>query len=175
MQGPSDRIVFHYVRWKALLFGALLLALGAAMIWVGTEALDPSWTAQVSRGQYLVDAPFWLRGPVFLVIGALVFVCGAWPLMSTILRMPVVVADGDQIRARTTFGRLRQLPWSRIVAAKRKKNQLILSPAGTNTFAQEIWEHKSVLLDVGMLAAASDELEKLVLTHRPDLMFVDVK
>ena len=27
------------------------------LIGLGTEALDPTWTAQVARGQFIVDAP----------------------------------------------------------------------------------------------------------------------
>ncbi len=170
-----NAITFLYVRWKALLFGALPLALGIGMVWIGIEAFDPAWTAQVTRGQALADAPFWIRAPVMLAVGIIVLGAGFWPLMSTAFQIPVVVADDQQIASRTLFGRPRRLRWADIVAAKRKKNQLVLSPAGINTIGQEIWDRKSVNLDVGLLAAAPGEVEALVLLHRPDLVFQDVK
>ena len=57
----SSQVIYRYVRWKGLLFGAMPVALGGLMIWIGIEAFDPSWTAQVAKGQWLVNAPVWIR------------------------------------------------------------------------------------------------------------------
>ncbi len=145
------------------------------MIWIGIEAFDPAWTAQVARGQFLVDAPYWIRSPVMLATGGFVFGMGAWLLLATAMGAAVVVADSEGIAARTIFGRLRRLKWSEIVDAKRKKNQLILSPAGTGTLDQEIWDRKSVFLDIGMLDAPPGAFETLVRQHRSDLVFREIK
>ena len=71
MSTSASPIVYHYVRWKAVLFGLVPTLLGAAMIGIGVVALDPTWTAQVARGQYLVDAPVWIRSPVMFATGTL--------------------------------------------------------------------------------------------------------
>lgn len=171
----SSQVVYRYVPWKGLLFGALPVALGGLMIWIGIEAFDPLWTAQVAKGQWLVNAPFWIRSPLMLATGGFVFGMGAWLLYATLLGVTVVTADNDGIAARTIFGRLRQLKWSEIVDAKKKKNQLILSPAGIDTLGQEIWDRKSVFLDTGMLDAAPGAVEALIKQHRPGLNFRDAK
>ncbi|MGH6890902.1 MAG: hypothetical protein ACREEP_01465, partial [Dongiaceae bacterium] len=147
----------------------------ALMIWVGAEALDPAWTAQVTRGQYLVDAPNWVRSPVILATAAVVLLTGLWMLWAGLTRAAVVTADSRAISARTIVGRQRRLVWADIVDAKRRKNQLVLSPPGVDTISQEIWDRKSVFLDGGMLDAAKGEIEALVQRHRPDLLFRDVK
>lgn len=175
MDQSPDRIVYRYVRWKALLFGSVPVALGALMIVVGIEAADPKWTAEVARGQFLVDAPTWIRSPVMLATGGFVFAMGAWLLWAVTTGVKVVEADAAGVAARTIFGRLRQVKWPEIVDAKRKKNQLILSPAGTDSLGQEIWDRKSVFLDIGMLDAPPGEVEALVHQHRPDLVFRDIK
>ena len=170
----AEPLTLHYVLWKSFLFGSLPIALGGLMIWVGIEALDPDWTAQVTKGQYLVDAPPWVRGPVILASAAILVAPGLRLVWAGLTRAPVVTIDQSMIAARTIFSRRRQLPWARIVEAKRK-NQLILSPAGTNTLSQEIWDLKSVVLDTGMLDVGGRDIEALVLHHRPGLVFRDVK
>jgi hypothetical protein len=160
---------YRYARWKALLFGVVPAGLGGLMIGLGVYALDPAWTAQVARGQYLVDAPVWVRSPVMFATGAAVLIPGLWLLFAALRNSPVVIANDRMIAARTLFGRLRQLDWDAIVAAKRKKNQIILSPLGVNTLGQEIWDRKSVFQDIGMLDAAAGEIEALVHSHRPDV------
>ena len=100
------------------------------MIGLGVLALDPAWTAHVARGQYLVDARVWVRSPVMFATGAVVLMPGLWLLFAALVKPPVVVANDRTITARTLFGRLRRLDWDAIVAAKRKKNQIILSPVG---------------------------------------------
>jgi hypothetical protein len=168
-------MAFHYVRWKALLFGGLPIALAGVMIWVGIQALDPAWTAQVPKGQYLVDAPVWIRSPVIFTTAIAVLLPGLWMFWAGVSRSVVATFDSHSISARTLYGRRRRLDWASIVIAKRKRNQLILSPSGTGTLGQEIWDRKSVLLDVGMLEAPVGEIERLVLRQRADLVFRDVK
>ncbi len=67
---PTATTALRYKRWKALAFGAVPAALGALMIGLGIEALDPTWTAQVTRGQFIVDAPVWVRAPLLFVPAA---------------------------------------------------------------------------------------------------------
>ena len=171
----SSQVVYRYVRWKGLLFGSIPVALGGLMIWIGIEAFDPSWTAEVSKGQWLVNAPVWIRSPVMLATGGFVFGMGAWLLFATLSGVAVVTADDDGIAARTIFGRLRELKWSEIVDAKKKKNQLILSPVGIDTIGQEIWDRKSVFLDIGMLDASPGAVEALIKQHKPGLDFREIK
>ena len=160
---------FRYVRWKAVLFGAVPAALGALMIGLGVYALDPTWTADVVRGQFLVNAPVWLRSPVMFATGAAVLMPGLWLLFAALTNAAVVIANNQRITARTLFGRFRQLAWTEIAVVKRKKNQIILSPTGVDTIGQEIWDRKSVFLDIGTLDAVPGEFEALIARHRPDL------
>ena len=140
------------------------------MIWLGVEALDPSWMAHVARGQFIVDAPVWVRAPLLFVTGGFVLTPGLWLLYAGLTNAAVVTATEQSITARTLFGRRRQLAWREIVVAKRKKNQIILSPAGTDTVSQEIWDRKSVFLDIGTIDAAPGAAEALIARHRPDLV-----
>lgn len=160
---------FFYVRWKALLFGGVLTSLAVLMMWVGLASLDPTWTAQVTKGQYLVNSPNWIRAPI--IVGAAVFCAmpGLWQLCAGLLRWPIVQFDDQRIEARTSFGRVRRLAWKEIAQVKRKKNQLILSPTGINTLGQEIWDRKSIILDVGMLEVSPQAIEDLIARHRPEL------
>src|SRR5262245_42927016 len=100
---------------------------------------------------------------------------GLWMLWAGLTRAVVVAADRRAIGARTIFGRYRELPWSSIVEAKRMKIRLVLSPAGTDTIGQQIWDRKSVLLDVGMLEGEPRDIEVVVHHYRPDLVFRHVK
>ena len=175
MTQPSNKIEYRYVRWKAVLFGLVPVVLGGLMIWIGLEAIDPSWTAQVAKGQWLVNAPVWIRSPVMFATGGFVFGMGAWFLFATLSGVKVVTADNEGIAARTIFGRLRRLQWSEVVDAKKKKNQLILSPVGTDTLSQEIWDRKSVFLDIGMLDAPPGAVEALIKQHKPGLDFREIK
>jgi hypothetical protein len=111
-----------------------------------------------------------VRSPVMFATGAAVLIPGLWLLFAALKNAPVVVANDHAITARTLFGRFRHLAWADIAAVKRKKNQLILSPAGVDTIGQEIWDRKSVFLDIGALCAAPGEFEALVGRHRPDLI-----
>ncbi len=95
---------------------------------------------------------------------------GLWLLYAGLTNASVVTATEEAITARTLFGRRRQLAWRDIVVAKRKKNQIILSPTGTDTVGQEIWDRKSVFLDIGTLNAAPGAAEALITRHRPDLV-----
>jgi hypothetical protein len=175
MHGMSHTTTtFRYVRWKALLFGAVPAALGGLMIGLGVYALDPTWTAHVARGQYLVDAPAWVRSPVMFATGAVVLIPSLWLLFAALKNATVVIATDHTIAARTLFGRFRQLAWTEIAVVKRKKNQIILSPVGVDTIGQEIWDRKSVFFDIGTLAAAPGELEALVVRHRADLIIPPV-
>ena len=167
---PTATTTFRYKRWKALAFGAVPAALGALMIWLGVEALDPSWTAQVARGQFIVDAPVWVRAPFLFVTGGFVLAPGLWLLLAGLTNATVVTATEQAIVARTLFSRRRQLAWRDIVVAKRKKNQIILSPAGTDTVSQEIWDRKSVFLDIGTLDVVPGAMEALIARHSPDIV-----
>ena len=167
--------IYHYVRWKAALFGALPAALGLLMVWVGVAAIDPTWTAQVSKGQNLVDAPNWLRSPVILATAIVLLIPSCWLLWASITHATVVETTDLGIVAHTMFGRKRSVAWASIVDAKRKKNQLVLSPVGTDTVLQEIWDRRSVFLDIGMLDAPVGAMEALVHRHRPDIAFRDAK
>ena len=171
----SSQVVYRYVTWKGLLIGSVPVVLGGLMIWIGLEALDPSWTAQVAKGQWLVNTPFWIRSPVMFATGGFVLGMGAWLLFATLSGVKVVTADNEGIAARTIFGRLRRLQWSEVVDAKKKKNQLILSPVGTDTLGQEIWDRKSVFLDIGMLDAPPGAVEALIKQHKPGLDFREIK
>ena len=93
-----------------------------------------------------------------------------WLLFAGLTNATVVTATEEAIAARTLFGRQRQLAWTDITVAKRKKNQIILSPAGTDTVGQEIWDRKSVFLDIGTLDVAPGAAETLIARHRPDLV-----
>ena len=170
MDTPNPPLVFHYVFWKAVLFGVIPAALGAGMIWIGVLALDPTWTAEVAKGQFLVDAPPWIRSPVMFATGAFVFVPGLRLLIAAATHASVVSMDDRGVSARTIFGRLRHLDWPAVKSVKRKKNQIILSPVGADTLGQEIWDRISVVLDIGMLDAPAAELEAHIRRHRPDLV-----
>ena len=102
--------------------------------------------------------------------GGFVLAPGLWLLLAGLANAPVVTATEEAITARTLFGRQRRLAWRDIMVAKRKKNQIILSPAGTDTVGQEIWDRKSVFLDIGTLDAAPGATETLITRHRPDLV-----
>jgi hypothetical protein len=169
-----DRTAICYIRWKAVLFGGMMLALAGLMIWVGIDAFDPAWTATVTDGEWLVAAPYWIRAPFILVIALFVGVPGLWMLWAAASGAPVVIADQVTITARTIFGRRRSLCWAAIVDAKRKQNQIILAPEGTNGLIHEIWDRRSVHLDTGMLEGDRFALEALVHRYRPDLVFRDV-
>ena len=127
---------FRYVRWKAALFGALPLTLVMLMVWVGVEAIDPTWTAQVSKGKYLVDAPNWVRSPVILATAIAPLIPSGWLLWASLTRAIVVEVTDRGIAARMMFGRKRSVTWASIVDAKRKKNQLVLSPSARTRFCR---------------------------------------
>ena len=170
MSTSASPIAYRYVRWKAVLFGLVPTLLGAAMIGIGVVALDPTWTAQVARGPYLVDAPVWIRSPVMFATGGFVFVPGLRLLYAAVSNARIATFDEHGITARTLFGRRRHVEWRSIQTAKRKKNQIILSPADVDTLGQEIWDRKSVFLDIGMLDAVDGDIEAQVRRHRPDLV-----
>ena len=86
----------------------------------------------------------------------------------------IVHADANQISSRTIFGRRRTLPWPAIGSGKywRKENQIVLSPIGQGGIAEEIWDRKSVLIDVGMLDRSVADVERMIHHFLPDLDIV---
>jgi len=102
--------------------------------------------------------------------GAVVLMPGLWLLFAALENAAVVIANDQAITARTLFGRLRQIAWTEIAVVKRKKNQIILSPAGIDYNRPRDLGSKSVFLDIGTLCAAPGEFEALVGRHRPDLI-----
>ena len=172
MAAPTSadgRTVFYYVAWKAWLFGGMLAAIGLLTVWVGISALNPAWTADVSDGQWLVATPWWVRGPFMLSMALVMLVPGVWQLYAALTHAPVIQCGEHTIAARSSFGRWRRIAWSDIVSIKKEPNQMILSPAGSDTVAAEIWDRRSVLLDIGMLDAAPGEIISLIQQHRPHL------
>ena len=173
-QSATDAVaLYRYVPWKALLFGAMMAAIGCGILWVGVQSLDPAWTAEVQDGQLLVDLPWFLRGPFFLLMGLVVVTPGGWLIYAGLARTPVVRIDATGIAARTIVGRTQALDWPQIVTARRRTNRLILSPAGIDSYWLQVWDRKSVIVDAGMIDAGPGEIEALVARHRPDLVFID--
>ena len=163
--------VVRYRRSKAFAFGAMMLAIGAGIAWLAWDALDPGWTSPIEDGALLQALPYWVRVPFIVAIAIIVLTPGVTMVWSGLTNAVVVRANADGISARTIFGRRRYLSWDDIVSAKGfgAENQIVLSPAGAETLVQEIWDRKSVLLDVGMLEAPPRDVEALVTRHRPDL------
>jgi hypothetical protein len=167
---PSVAVI-RYRRSKALAFGAMMLAIGAGIAWLAWDALDPGWTSPTDDGALLQALPYWVRVPFILAIATIVLTPGVTMVWSGLRNAVVVRADSEGISARTIFGRRRYLAWDDIVSARRfgTENQIILSPMGADTLVQEIWDRKSVLLDVGMLETPARDVEALLARHRPDL------
>ena len=165
----GSSVTYRYVRWKAVVFGGLIAALGLLAAWVGIDALNSNWTAAVADGEWLVAAPWWLRGPVMIAMGLFMLKPGLWQLFAAATDAVVVQSDDEAIAARTSLGRLRRLAWRDIAGAKQQQNQIVLSPAGIDTLGQEIWDRKSVILDIGMLDAAPGEIAGVIQHHRPDV------
>ena len=164
----------RYRRRLAFVFGAMMLAIGGAICFVAWEALDPAWQSPSDDGALLQALPAWVRVPFFLFVGGIVVLPGAMMLWAGLSNRTIVYADANQISSRTIFGRRRTLPWHAIGSAKywRKENQIVLSPIGHGGIAEEIWDRKSVLIDVGMLAHSVADVERMIQQFRPDLTIV---
>lgn len=149
----------------------MMLAIGIGIAWLAWDALDPGWTSPTDDSAFLQALPYWVREPFILVIATIVLTPGVTMVWSGLRNAVVVQADDEGIAARTIFGRRRYLAWEDIVSARGlgAENQIVLSPAGADAFMQEIWDRKSVLLDVGMLETPPRDVEALLARHRPDL------
>ena len=142
------------------------LSIGSALPFI-TDALHiDGITAVAPPSRPLVS----LTPVSFATYAGLVLAPGLWLLFAGLTNATVVTATEEAIAARTLFGRQRRLTWADITFAKRKKNQIILSPAGTDTVGQEIWDRRSVFLDIGTLDVAPGAMETLIARHRPDLV-----
>jgi hypothetical protein len=174
MSATSDQpavYVMRYRRSKAFAFSAIMLGIGAAIAWVCLEALDPAWSAPDDNGAVLQPLPVFVRVPFMAVLGALILTPGAMMLWSGLTNRIIVRADAVSISSRTIFGRRRELPWQSIGSVKRygRENQIVLSPLGHGGLADEIWDRKSVLIDVGMLDQPVARVESVIRLFRPDL------
>lgn len=156
-------------RRKALIFGAIMSLIAVGTIWVGADSLDPAWTAEVPKGQALVNSPAWVRGPFIIAFGLLFAWHGGWLLYAGATGMPVVEVGDSAISSRTILGRRRTLAWADIAKATRKGNQLILSPTPPGGIAAMLWDRHTLTIDLGSLAAEPGEIEAHVLGRRPDL------
>jgi hypothetical protein len=167
-----DETLIRYAKRKAIAFGVIMLAIGTAMVWLAMELLDATWISPSDDGALLQIMPTWVRTPLVIIIAGIVLMPGVAMLGAGLTQRVIVRADAAGIAARTIFGRTRRLSWGDIVVAKRKQNQIVLSPTDVDTIGQEIWDRKSVLLDVGMLEVAPPEVEALIHRYRPDLVVV---
>ena len=79
--------------------------------------------------------------------------------------------DDQTISSRTIFGRQRQLAWHMVGSVRRlrRENQIVLSPVGNSGLLAEIWDRKSVMIDVGMLDRPVADVEALIRRFRPDI------
>lgn len=156
-------------RRKALIFGAVMTLIAAGTIWVGFDSLDPTWTAEVPKGQLLVNAPNWVRGPFILAFALLFAWHGAWLIYAGAARVAMVEIGEQAISSRTILGRRRTLAWGDIATMTRKGNQLILSPAPPGGLLAHVWDRHTLTIDLAALDADLDEIETQVLARRPDL------
>ena len=163
--------LFRYRRIKTFGFGGILLAIGAAIGWVAWDALDPAWISPNDDGALLQALPAWVRVLFFVATGCVLLVPGTVMVWAGLRNLNIVRADAEGISSRTIFGRRRYLPWQAIGSAKRwgRENQIALSPIGHGGLAEEIWDRKSVLIDVGMLDRPVADVEAMIRHFRPDL------
>jgi len=163
--------LMRYRRSKAFAFGAIMLGIGSGILWVASEALDPIWRSPSDDGALLQALPAYVRVPFMLAIGALILEPGAMMLWAGLTNRIIVSADAVGISSRTIFGYRRELAWQSIGSVKHwgRENQIALSPRGSGGLAQEIWDRKSVLIDVGMLDRSVADVEAVIKRFRPDL------
>jgi hypothetical protein len=104
-------------------------------------------------------------------IGGIVLLPGAMMVWAGLTQRIIVRADSDGISSRTIFGRRRSLAWDAVGSVRRwqRENQIVISPLGHGGLADEIWDRKSVLIDVGMLDRPVADVEAMVRQFRPDL------
>ena len=153
-----------------------MLGIGSMIGWVAWDAFDPAWRAPGDDGALLQALPAYARVAFFVVIGLVVLAPGAWMLWAGLADLPVVRIDGQNISSRTIFGRQRQLAWHMVGSVKRlqRENQIVLSPLGNSGLLTEIWDRKSVLIDVGMLDRPPADVEAMIRRLRPDLTIDDL-
>ena len=164
-----EETVIRYARGKAIGFGLVMLALGAAMVWVAVEVLE-TVAAMLGNGALLQGMPTWSKAPLVVVLAAAMLTpAGAAILWAGMTGRVIVRADAAGIAARTIFGRVRRIKWADIAGVKRQQNRIVLSPAGVDTIDQRIWDRRSVLLDVWMLEGGPAAIEALIRRYRPEL------
>ena len=170
----GDTFAMRHRRSKALGLGIMMLAIGGAIGFLAWEALDPAWQSPGDDGALLQALPTWVRVPFFVLIGGVVLLPGLMMVWAGLTKRIIVQADANHISSRTIFGHRRTLPWHAIGSAQywRKENQIALSPIGHGGIAEEIWDRKSVLIDVGMLDHTVADVERMVRHFRPDLTIV---
>ena len=178
MYPPPDQrtdIILRYRRSKALVFAAIMLGIGGMIGWVAWDAIDPAWRAPSDDGALLQALPAFVRVPFFVVVGLVVLAPGVWILWAGLANLPVVRMDDQNISSRTIFGRQRRLAWHMVGSVRRlrRENQIVLSPVGNSGLLAEIWDRKSVLIDVGMLDRPVADVEALIRRFRPDLTIDD--
>lgn len=178
MYPPPDQrtdVILRYRRSKALVFAAIMLGIGGMIGWVAWDAIDPAWRAPSDDGALLQALPAFVRVPFFVVVGLVVLAPGVWILCAGLANLPVVRMDDQNISSRTIFGHQRRLAWHVVgsVTRLRRENQIVLSPVGNSGLLAEIWDRKSVLIDVGMLDRPVADVEALIRRFRPDLTIDD--
>ena len=178
MYPPPDQrtdVILRYRRSKALVFAAIMLGIGGMIGWVAWDAIDPAWRAPSDDGALLQALPAFVRVQFFVVVGLVVLAPGVWILCAGLANLPVVRMDDQNISSRTIFGRQRRLAWHMVgsVTRLRRENQIVLSPVGNSGLLAEIWDRKSVLIDVGMLDRPVADVEALIRRFRPDLTIDD--
>lgn len=164
----------HYVRWKAALFGCMLLSIAGLLMWTGMEAANPAWTANVTDGEWLVAAPNYIRSPFMLAVAGILAIPGIWMLCAACANLVVVRWDQDVIAARTIFGRWRQIRWADIAEAQCSTNRIALTASRAPSLLDQIWDSRAVLLDTGMLVGGPTLTADVVRQGRPDLKFRDI-
>ena len=168
-QQPADFVAFEDFGIGIILGYA---AAGAALIWFGILALDPSWTAKTPGGhgsiKVFLEAIIWLTqhvpplvsGSILIGLGLLSLACATIGILHGIYwREPQLIVDANGIESRSDDGEGR-LAWDDIASVRASDGVLRVNGNGGTD-----------------ISVATDEIDKSVnavfaaiARHRPDLL-----
>jgi hypothetical protein len=160
---------------EEIAYGTMLGAagLGGFLVWLGIQALDPTWTVGTVSGhgaiKLLKAALDWLghhvsptvRGSIVIGIGVLSLVLAVVMVLDAILwRKPMLIVDANGIESLSEKGKGR-LAWKDITAVHQVEKTLLISGAGPGAV---------ISVGTGEIDKTVKEIYAAIACHRPEIL-----
>lgn len=125
---PLSPVAFRRAKWPTAGVSLMLCVIGAGLIWLSPEMLDPDWHNETSRllGRIFEDLPPVFRFGLALLMSGLMLAMGGSLVWDASSRRPIILLDVSGVTWRPFIGLGRKTSWDKVEWVEGRKLSLRL-------------------------------------------------